>query len=155
VSVVTRGGTATLRGAFTATAAGTPNATPSARVATVTDLGRRTLPGGRTLIRANVVFNSTDARATVLLTGSRSTPGNRLHATASLGYRVPMLRGSTLGSRVLTRSRPAISITPTATKRAFTLRAIANRKRLPSGAMLRIIMRKPDGTLVGQDVRLP
>ena len=124
-------------------------------IATVTNLASRTLPGGRTLIRANIVLNSTDARASVLLTGSRSTPGNGLHATAPLGYRVPMLRGSTLGTRVLTRSRPAITITPTATKRAFTLRAIANRKRLPSGSMLHIIMRTPDGTLVGQDVRLP
>ena len=124
-------------------------------VATVTNLASRMLPGGRTLIRANIVFNSTDARASVLLTGSRSTPGNGLRATAPLGDRVPMLRGSTLGTRVLTRSRPAITVTPTAAKRAFTLRAIANRKRLPSGSMLRIIMRTPDGTLVGQDVRLP
>lgn len=149
VSVDTRGGTATLAGALTVSGAA------AAKLATVTSLTKRRLSGGRVLVTANIRFEVQGRPTSVLFEGARATRGTRLQARGRLTYRVPMLRGSALGKRVLSRTRPAIVVTPTAKTRSFTLRAIANGRRLPLGSTLRIVQRQADGRLVDQRVRLP
>lgn len=149
VSVVTRGGTATLTRALTVSAAA------AAKLASVTSLTKRRLSGGRVLVTANIRFEVRGRPVSVLFEGARATRGTRLQARGRLTYRVPMLRGSALGKRVISRTRPAIVVTPTARKHAFTLKAIANGRRLPLGSTLRIVQRQADGRLVDQRMRLP
>ena len=150
VSVDTRGGTATLAGALTVS-----GAAAAAKLATVTSLTKRRLSGGRVLVTANIRFEVQGRPTSVLFEGARATRGTRLQARGRLTYRVPMLRGSALGKRVIRRTRPAIVVTPTAKTRSFTLKAIANGRRLPLGSTLRIVQRQADGRLVDQRVRLP
>lgn len=148
VTVVTRGGTATLQGALTVGSAATT-------LATVTSLTKRPLSGGRVLVRANIRFEAFGRRTSVLLEGARASRATRLQARRVLTFRVPMLRGSTFGKRSLKRTAPGFTYTPTAKRRDVTLRAIANGRRLPLGSTLRIVQRQADGRLVDQRVRLP
>lgn len=99
---------------------------------------------------------------------TRRLRGNRLRTTLRLRYdqtgrysfylqnsagkRIPLLRGSTVGTRLLRKTFSAPVVQDGQSGRTLTISTITSGSTLPAGTTLRAVLRRSDGTLAGQSI---